>query len=365
MFGSAQPIEQVKVYVRDANSNTIIGQGITDDVGRFTINWSATPTPAQAHLTWHAEHGHNRFAIRSGSGGTWVMWTPPFTLVPSGLVDIGSPQWGNELAPHPITNIYDGGQKGWWDGLWWSSRLRIYFGGVEARFPSSACPTSCASCEFNLIHLDPGSAFSPQGRVMHELGHIATCRAHVGQSRWQGAPTDFDCPWCTDGWGLVQPEWYMAGFEEGLATFLGDVAFYGANAASPTTCISGPSACPMVFSLEASSGDSCSQLFIERRWPLSTIRALWDVFDTRQDCPPGFACDAISNLYDDMVEALHAFPAGRCEGCVHEGWTCPEIEEPGACWVDEPDGRSIYDYASNWVIANDSSIWSALESNCF
>lgn len=360
-FDAPAGIARVRVYLRNSATDAIIGQAITGYDGSFTIAWTAPSTPADAHITWHGEQGENRFAIRTGDGGTWVFWTYPFDVINGGTANVGTLQWGNSASPNEIAHVYHGAWLGWWDGFWWSSRLRDTLYNVQVRFASGDCPTSCATCDDNLVRLDSGAAFSPQARVMHEIGHIASCRLSPGL--WATAFYDYSCAGCsTTGWSFFEPEWFRPGFEEAFATFMGDVAFYSASAVNPATCWSGQSPCYNF--LEPSPGTTaCGGERV--RQPFTTMQALWDVFDTRVDCPSGAPCDTVQGSYQQITDAAAAFPNGRCNGCVNEGYSCFIFETPALCWIDSKDGRSMYDYATNYQAAIGSSINAVLTGNCF
>lgn len=361
-FDSAQPVEQTKVYVRNSSNDAVIGQGVTNESGNFTIQWTATPMPAQAYITWHAEHSDNRFVVRGASGGAWTFYSNPFGLVSSGTVNRGAMQWGTREAPHDVTNVFDGAQKMWWDSLWFSPRMRSFFSNVEIRFSSDECPTSCARGKDNLIIMDPASAYSPQGRIMHEMGHIASYRSHKGQEYWQRGVYDYPCPTCDDGWNFYSPEWHRSSFEEGFATFLADVAFYGSSAPEPYTCLSGQGPC--FESPELSAGTTCNVAAQEGRWALSVMRVLRDVYDSVADCAPGGHCDAVSSAYSQFADTMFEFPDGRCNGCENEGWACFIIESKDLCWIENADGRSIYDFAGHYQAKYGVNLSSVLAMNC-
>ena len=256
-FNVARPIRHVKVYVRN-ESATILGQGSTDSLGNFSISWFSPSHPGRIHITWHAEHKDNRFFVRSASGGSWYFWTGRRTAVDGGTTAFGSMTWGSAGAPHDITNIYDGAHRTWWDSLYWSSRQWSRFTGVRIYAGSTRCPTSCADSDE--VWLDPAAAYTPQARIMHEMGHTASQKAHEGDGYW--VMTDYCFPGTGGGcgWNFTSPEWRQIATEEALATFIGDVSLYSSNAVQPHSCLSAASsACGTnAFNLETSSGTSCA-----------------------------------------------------------------------------------------------------------
>src|SRR5262249_23843091 len=143
------------------------------------------------------------------------------------------------------------------------------------------------------------------------------------------------CP-STAGWSLTSPEWKSASFEEGLATFFGDVANYWLYAPEPTTCLS-TSYCDT--SIEKSSGKfNC--VTDEDRWALSTDRYLWDVYDTPDDydATPGYL-DDVSVPYWQFFTTLESYPTGFGDHACDEPW-----KDSSYSSIDNFDGRDQYDF---------------------
>ncbi len=359
-WNTAQPIRHVKVYVRDG-SDAIIGQGSTDVSGNFTITWSSPALPAQLHITWHGEHKDGRFVIQDANGATWVFWTYPLATVSGGTTAFGSMTWGAPGAPHDITNIYDGAHREWWDSLWWSSRQQATYFGIRIYTGSTRCPTSCE--ESDQVWLDPGAAYAPQARVMHEMGHAASQHAHEGSGYW---PMSDYCYPGTGGcsWSLDEPEWRQSGLEEATATFFADAGLYAANALQPHSCYASQLPCGTSFyNLETSSGPPAVCAVDEGRRPVTIMRILWDLYDTHVDCAGGF-CDTVSASLDQLTNVFTAFPNGRGDGQKNEGWGCFIIEERWSCWPDNRDARNIYDYAGHFLGVTGVSAASVLTANC-
>ena len=357
-----RPIRDVKVYVRD-DSDAIIGQGSTDGAGNFTVSWSSPTLPAHVHVTWHGEHKDGRFVIQDANGATWVFWTFPLVAVSGGNTAFGDLVWGAPGAPHDITNIYDGAHREWWDSLWWSSRQQATYFGIRVYTGSTNCPTSCE--QNNQVWLDPGAAYTPQARVMHEMGHAASQHAHEGSGYW--AMNDYCYPSTGSGcgWSYDTPEWRQPGMEEATATFYADVGLYAPNALQPHSCLSAAqAACPTgVFNLETSTGPIGTCSTDEDRRPLTIMRILWDLYDTHVDCAGGF-CDTVSASLDQMNNVFTAFPNGRSDGQKNEGWGCFLIEDPAFCWPDNRDAGNIYDYAAHFLAVTGMSATGALNTNC-
>lgn len=210
------------------------------------VNWydPATSGNVQAVVTWSPEHKDGRFKVTTPSGVPWVFWGFTVTLTNGSSNHVGTMVWGNGAAPNQIANAYDGARRMWANSLSQSNRMLSYFSNATIKTFDDTCPTSCADGPANEIILDTASAFSPQARVMHEMGHLASFKANRDQTRSQtGQLTCFpSTAWSSSsapcGWSLSDDEWAVISFEEAVATFFADVALYQSNAASPMTCLS-------------------------------------------------------------------------------------------------------------------------------
>ncbi len=339
-FNTNTGVAHVKVYVRDP-SDAIKGQGTTDANGNFTVSWThlGAGAPPQMRVTWSAEHKDGRFTIRAESGGLWNMWTYLFTVTPSSNTNIGTKTWGSAGSPHRIANVYDGAKRMWYDSLTYSGRMVSYFTNVDVRAFDTAgtCPTSCARGAAKQILLDPNSAYSPQARIMHEMGHIASYLSHNGQSYAQQSSYAFGG---AGGWTITSAEWGSAQFEEAIATFFGDRAIYWRNARAPHTCIASAVACGTnAFNTETSTGTSCATN--ENRWPLTVMRYLEDLYDTNSD----FTGETVQAPFWYFFDTLASYPEGTANFAEDEPLSgCTG----GASGVCDPDGRSGNDFYWRW-----------------
>jgi len=343
-YQSYRGVRHVIVYMLDSSSGAVVGQAQTDDAGYFSLGWVDLFTTGNiaASLNWYPEDANGRFAVHDSSGNRWVMWTNPFTAL-SGASNqsVGTYAWGSPATPNEITNVYDGAARMWNDALAQSNRMYSYFTGVDIRAFSDnngTCPTSCTSGSDNRIYLNPGSAYEPESRVMHEMGHIASYRASRDQSF--SASVDYSYPntGTGGGWSLTSTEWSSASFEEGLATFLGDVALYGQSAVEPYTCIS-PGACATGwYNTETSLGSTCAAG--EEREPINVVRYLRDAYDTHVD----YAGETLSQPYYAFLDTINAFGNGTDNRQKDE----PQCCILGICWICDQDGRSAVDFRENW-----------------
>lgn len=361
-FNVYRPIRHVKVYVRD-QASTIIGQGITDGAGAFSVSWYSPALPTAIHFTWHAEQKDNRFTLYDAAGATWVFWTHGVTPVDGGTTAFGTKSWGTSGSPHDITNWYDGAHREWWDSLWWSTRQTALFNNVSVYLASTDCPTSCANGDSNQVWMDPGSAYAPHERIMHELGHIASDRGHDGGNYWQMA--DYCWPGTggsCDGWSQTSAEWWQTGMEEATASTYASFGLYSANAVAPHDCYASQAACATsLYNLETSTGTACAAN--ENRRQLTLARTFWDLYDSHVDTAGGFT-DSASTSIDNMVQAFARFPNGRSDRQKNEGWGCFIIEELWSCWPDNRDARNMDDYRQHYFEQTGATGSSQLRMNC-
>jgi hypothetical protein len=344
-YNTNMPVGDVKVFVREGQ--TIVGQGVTDGNGYFNIYWDAGHRVSKVNFIWTAEQKDNRFAIRTGDGGTWVMWTGDMDT--SFFTSSDSPQylgdftWGSPGAEHVMSNVYDGARRMWNDALSWSWTMQNRFTGLQVRTTNNVCTTSCADGNTNIINLDPAAPFKPQGRIMHEMGHIASFR---GSGNALQTCRDYSWGPNTIGWSLDGPEWGCAAFEEGIATFFGDTALYGANAVQPRTCLS-DGECSDYWDIERKP-TSCPA--DTGRWPLNIDRALWDEFDNQVDGETTF-----ENLWV-FFDTLEDYPAGA-ENHAREEWQ-------GDGTTRDLDGRATFDWMYHYTERFGGTLFYPVVNNC-
>lgn len=358
-FNTNSPIRHAKVYLRNTADGSIIGQGSTDEHGHFTIGWyvSGAAERVTAQLIWVGEHRDNRFAIRSPTGAQYVWWTRDFILrsgtTPSSPQDVRGWAWGVPSNPNALANVYDGAWRTWEHAFRYVNRLNAYFTNLEVRAFTQECPTSCALGADNRVLLDPGSAYAPQTRIMHEMGHIASYKASRDQSYSYSGDFCFPKQGSGCGWNLNTPEWSAVNFEEGLATFYGDAALYWPSATAPHTCHAPATSCGTGrFNVEVSSQSAC--IPGEERWPLSVNRYLRDAYDSNADYPS----ETLQRPYYEFFDTVHAFDSGQENGQKDEPWCCFLF-----CWICSRDGRSAVDFRNNWSSwGTDSS--DAWTNNC-
>jgi hypothetical protein len=341
-FHTYLPIGDTRIWIRRDSDGTVIGQGSTDADGYFTIRWSdpSSSGSVAATFAWQAEHKDGRFAVRNADGLTFRMSSSPFLLT-SGTTagaptELGNRRWGTSSSPHAIANVYEGATR-MWNVLKSSNRMLGAFTDVEIlAFDSARCGTSCASGK--TIVLDDNAAYAPQARVMHEMGHVASTLSNKNQTR--SLPPNIYCfiDTANCGWSLNSQEWQAAAFEEGLATFYGDVALYTAAATAPHTCYASAAPCGTgTFNVETSSRSSCATG--ESRWALSTVRYLRDAYDDGVD----YTGETLSAPYHAFFDTVHAFDEGTWEDQKEEYWNADYSA------LDDKDGRSAHDFRDVWI----------------
>lgn len=340
-YNRVQPIRSAKVYVVDSGGNRI-GQGSTTGSGRFTIRWSSSSAAPRAHIEWYGEHRDGRYAIRTSRGGRYVMWTANRTLIrnttSSRPQELGNFVWGSASNPHSLANLYDGAWRMWTWSLSQSRRMRTYFTDVQVRaFDPVACPTSCANGKRIIID-SVGSTFSPQARIFHEMGHVASELSSPGRSyRFCGQYNRNGNP----GWNMSSQEWACASFEEGLATFFGDVAVYGPRNPAPHSCISS-SFCASATNVETTTGMlSCSTN--EGRTAFAVSKYLRDLYD-RTNVAESRVVDPDSVPYFHFFDTLNRYRTGTGNQAKNEPW-----RRRFFIWsIDDRDGRSSIDFSRHF-----------------
>jgi hypothetical protein len=359
-FNTWQPLSNAFVNIYDAAGN-FIGQGGTSNTGTFTATWTASVMPAQIRVRFFPYQKEGRFFFAQTDGLLYNWFTGLITTTASSAASpqsIGASFLGSSAAPDAFANAYWAGEREWRDVFNLVGVLQAGYTNVQIRgFADSiagyleSCPTSCAFGPSKQVQLDANAGFSPQARVMHEMGHIATYVTHnwmlTGNYNWPNTTG-------SSGWSQTSAEWGDAGFEEAFATHYGSIAFWGDNAATPTTCLSSATcytAAGAPFAgtdIEASSfpfaTNNCSTVATnpESRWPLSHMRFFWDVFDNHNDADG----DAYSANQGDFWKHLHNlawYPEGTEVNQINEPWN------PARTAVTEPDGRGSTSYAANYA----------------
>lgn len=214
----------------------------------------------------------------------------------------------------------------------------------------------------NSVHWFGGSwrscsreAYAPQARVMHEMGHIAVHKANPFKSIKNFCYPNQRCD--QPSWYPSNPEWRADAFNEGIASFIASVALYRPEAVAPHNCVGiFQSACINEDNnLERSNGASCA--LDEDRWPLSTERFLWDIYDdVREDYV--VAADYDRRPFHEFFDRLADYPDGLADHNDDEPWG-----DSARTVVDNYDGRSGEDM-KYWFDVNGFNPFNQRALNC-
>ncbi|TDP77406.1 hypothetical protein [Bradymonas sediminis] len=364
-FNKYLPVSDARVYIYESAMNTLIGQGITDSGGHFTIRWDTFFYNIPMYIRWRPIQKDGRFAIRTPSGGQWNFNTG--LIQPDTNTTLSSPQilgafyWGSSSSPEPVSNLYNGAWRMWYYALNSSSRMRAYFNDVEIRADSDKggkCPTSCANGGQNRIDIDSvNSMYAPQARILHEMGHIASYRASYHQNYKYGGDYEWPNTGKNGSWSLTSSEWGAAQFEEGLATFYGDRAIYWQAATEPHTCYASKLPCSNgSYNTESSSGAGSGCAFNEDRFPISVVRYLRDLYDSNGDT-------GISASYSEFFETIEDFPGGISNGDKDEPF-CDSAIPFMPDYLCDRHGRSARDFRRHFEARTGENTLSEWAWNC-
>ncbi len=301
-FNTRIPVSNGSVWIVNNASGTLLGYGGTDVNGNFTVSWSAATTPPQIRIVIFPYEKNGRLFFTNPAGTLYSNSTPAQTTVTPSM-NIGTWWMGTSAAPDPYYNSYWAAEYQWRSTLALIGSAITNYTNVENRgFQNDIssflgnCPNSCSDGPNKRVQFDAGAGLAPQARAMHENGHIAEYVAHAWSRTMNYNWPDMSTFSASGPWSPGGAEWGAPAFEEALATHYGNIAFWGDNAVTPTTCSTNgicydgsgnPSA---NTNIEATSYpftvNNCSLAMAnpEARWPLSYMRYLWDVFDNRNDC---------------------------------------------------------------------------------
>ncbi|HSK00511.1 MAG TPA: hypothetical protein VK932_04690 [Kofleriaceae bacterium] len=299
-YHTYHPISDTKIYIKDPGG-VVIGTGVTNSSGYFSIVWNRASTPAYVRVYWQFEHKDDRFKIRNETGaGIYSKWTEEIPVTNGSTVDVGNIYAGTSSAISGLANIYDGADRMWNDSLKYSGRMQNIFTGLTIRAYPEECPTACANSGSNWVKIPAGAEFKPQHRILHEMGHIAAGKAAGAQMDPGGYCYPDETTGCGLGWSMFSNEWRGAALKEAMATVLGDIALYWSGAVDPRSCLSAGE-CPASSTTETSG--ACSGTM--GRQPMQVVRYLWDTYDSRVD-----GADNVQEAYYVFVDALAAIPSG-------------------------------------------------------
>ncbi len=336
------------------------------------------------------KHKDSRFAFRqlsSGAPSQLINDTSSVVLYHGGNT-VSTWNFGSSGAPHTLMNLYWAAWK-MWNKLKLSGRMTTYFTNVDLlAFEKTAAPyyttTNCAtsSCALaamkNLtaitspqrpayanqvptIILDGNAAtpYSPQTRVMHEMGHIADFLSgpNAGLVRSTG--------YCYTGigncdWTYTSSEYRPTALTEGLATFLAVSAFHNDNTAETYVCTANGNAVAVAgthcypggvtgaYTLEVRPAGACGMA--EGRRALNAMRFFWDIYDVAAD-----GTDATDKDFFNILDALSTWPCPAYPACYSAGQLHDQFTNvPSTLYSATPDSSPLteLDQGNAWSFRN-------------
>jgi hypothetical protein len=381
-FDNIQPYRNGRVEVW--RGSTVIGQGQSDGSGNFSVTWTSGSL-TNAFVRFFAQDKDNHFFIADTNGLRMNTNTPTFTLTAG--TTAGSPQnvgsyadAGSSAAATWYNNLYWGAALEWTNAFSLSGALAASYNGVEVRGVAAtmnnflgSCPTSCATGVSKRVQIDSvGSAFSPQGRIMHESGHVANylLKPYHGTPGtnaycWDTADSTSPVPPATScSWSRNSPEWGVAAFEEALATFSADNTLWYPNAVDPTSCTtqgrcSNTSTNRIEETHYAYDTNSCdvTDATPESRWPISGQRLLWDIYDDHDDADGDTVAEGAGAFWH-MYANMTTYATGVADHAIDEPWSSTSYTT-----VTKWDGRGMSDYAVHYG-TNYTSVGTLSVDNC-
>lgn len=283
-FQTPQPLRGVRVELRNQSFGTLLGYGYTDINGYYGISWwsAQTVTTGFIRIVW-SDNG--RLKVTDEAGGQWYT-DFDITALTNGTTAATPQGWthyqvGSPTVQFPWANIYDAAWRMWYYALSYSGVVASNLFNKPIRWPSAQCPTSCGTASG--VHLDGGGStpYASPTRTSHELGHVAQYLSAQQQTPNFCLKMAYPATSSGGAWNHDTPEWTCAAYQEGLASFLATVSRHWYNSTLATECRpSDTGICNL--DVESSAGPSCIAV-AERRWPLTTQRFFWDVYDTAND----------------------------------------------------------------------------------
>jgi hypothetical protein len=351
--GQTSGARRARVEVRRASDGQTLGTNFTDSTGTFSVGWTDNTATGNVSVTlrWRPIHADGRFQIGNNVGALWALnVSGTTTAINGGPTPIGTKNWGNNR----VANVYDGAVKMWENSLSQSNRMLSFFGNltpggagatqyvdIRTEVDDGSCPTGAATDDLNRICLPTSAYYENQFRVMHEMGHLASFRATRDQTAFARADTSLN----GSGWNATSGEWFSRQFTEGVATALGNVGLYFANASQPFSCGSDTQCDAAVDGLNLETSSNCATL---RRAEISNERYFWDIYDSSAD-----GSDNLNRGVFEIVDTIHAFDLGTGNA---------QKSEVGAS-ITDPDGHSTLDFVNRWIVFGTNST-AVLTQNC-
>ncbi len=282
-FQTMQPLRGVRVELRNISFGNLLAYTYTDINGYYAMSWWSEPNVFSGFIrvVW-ADNG--RLKVTPQAGGQYFTDFANQTLTTGN--GSSNPQvlpncdGGSSTVPFPVANIFDASWRMWYYALKYPGAVANNLWNKPIRYPSTACPNSCADATG--VHLDGAlnTWKASPWRASHELGHVAQYVAASGQNA--NLCVKYGYPATTGtGWNHDSPEWTCASYGEGFASFMATVSRHWYNSTLASECL-GNETGQCNLDVESSAGSTCTPAS-EKRWPLTTQRFLWDSYDTSND----------------------------------------------------------------------------------
>lgn len=341
---SGSPLRRVRVELKTGSS--LMGQGVTDLNGNFTVSWSKSGSVSSGHvriLGKMIDNGTEVFNIGQwNQSNTYVINDTSISYTNgtncSAPQNVGTIIVGTTTTPNDLANIYDAAERTWRRSVVYShiaSEVPV----IDIEFPadSGSCGTGCWSAGTKRVGIPDVNSDALLGgaRTAHEIGHLAVARTYPSNTPNYCNRYNYDSD---GGWDLYEEEWGCAAFHEANATFVGDVSRYwwGEGTIADTCRWNQLTVCTAMLD------DSAYCQSGEDRWPLSGMRFLWDAYDSNVDGPNS---ESNNESYYSLVKGMSYFAAGTGERQRDE-W---QGTGGGSGSSNDPDDQAgAYDYWWNY-----------------
>jgi hypothetical protein len=285
---------------------------------------------------------------------------------------------------HAVANVFWAGWK-LWASLGTSNRQLAYNTNVDVLVfendmaTTTGCNTSCSRAHFKTKPTPPAWAghtmtlvldgnlntpYDPQGRMMHELGHVADFVSAPNQGRGQNPGFDY---LGMSGHTLESQEFLTGAMSEGFANFFAATGLYAQWATQPRICggtdgSAGPdlqtcwgASTFWKYNLEALGGCGAG----DGRREVAATGYLWDVHDSVPDGSDNLFFQ-LFHFCDAMATAsCPSYPACYAPGQLHDSWTSipspldidlppavstsSEADKNGAIWYSD-----VFNASTGW-----------------
>lgn len=334
---SVQPIRSAHIQLVD-QGGAVIGTGHSDNSGNFSLGWTRSTTPTSIQIRRFYTHKDNRFWHANTSGASWYgILTTVQNPTNGGTNNVGEWGWYSYDA---LNNNYDAALRTWEEALVYSNDMLSQFTFIRIILPAADANNAFVNLQTGIVHMGENLVRRPQAALSHELGHVVSNLrkpySFCGANNFPTACVNVAPSTCNGTHSYDTAEHRCASYEEGVAQFVANVAYYWFWATGPRQCISNGN-CTGNFNIETSLGTNCTNNV--SRQELQVTRYLWDAYDSIND--PGYNDVVPANpgsKYDQMINKMGSFGTGTGNNQNNEPFNAAMTQ------IDDPDGRSASDY---------------------